>query len=542
MTLCVITKTKTTMSTGVDAVRSALETAGLANLGEINYNLTAADLYEHAVTYGEGILTEHGALSVNSVPYTGRRANDKFVVEEDDTKGDVWWGKVNRPFSEEKFNALKARVSAYLQGRDVYVQDLIAGADEKYALNVRFIQEHAYHSLFVQNMFIQPTAEQLATFAPGFTVVTVPEFKAIPEIDGTASEVFIILSFKQKLVLIGGTSYAGENKKSIFTVLNYLMPKLGVMSMHCSANIGHDGDVALFFGLSGTGKTTLSTDHERALIGDDEHGWSDDGVFNYEGGCYAKVINLSAEAEPIIFSLTRTFGTILENVDIDEDSRVIDLNSQKYTENTRASYTRERIPNIAPGNRGGHPKNIVFLTADAFGVMPPIAKLTPEQAMFHFLSGYTAKVAGTEAGVKEPSATFSTCFGAPFMVHHPSVYANLLRDKINQHGSQVWLVNTGWSGGPYGVGERMKIYHTRAMLKAAINGDLDGVEFVKDAFFGLSIPTSCPGVPSEVLNPRNTWADTAAYDKQAAHLVNLFEENFKQFADSVDEAVRNAMK
>jgi phosphoenolpyruvate carboxykinase (ATP) len=325
-------------------------------------------------------------------------------------------------------------------------------------------------------------------------------------------------------------------------VLNYLMPKLGVMSMHCSANIGAAGDVALFFGLSGTGKTTLSTDHERALIGDDEHGWSDEGVFNYEGGCYAKVINLSAEAEPIIFNLTRTFGTILENVDIDDETRVIDLNSQKFTENTRASYTRENIPNIAPGNRGGHPKNIVFLTADAFGVMPPISKLTPEQAMFHFLSGYTAKVAGTEAGVKEPSATFSTCFGAPFMVHHPSVYANLLRDKIKKHGSQVWLVNTGWSGGPYGVGERMKIYHTRAMLKAAINGDLEGVEFVKDGFFGLSIPTSCPGVPTEVLNPRNTWADKAAYDKQAAHLVNLFEENFKQFADSVDEAVRNAMK
>jgi phosphoenolpyruvate carboxykinase (ATP) len=351
-----------------------------------------------------------------------------------------------------------------------------------------------------------------------------------------------MLSFKQKLVLIGGTSYAGENKKSIFTVLNYLMPKLGVMSMHCSANIGTDGDTALFFGLSGTGKTTLSTDPERALIGDDEHGWSNDGVFNYEGGCYAKVINLNAEAEPIIYGLTRTFGTILENVDIDENTRVIDLDSQVHTENTRASYTREHIPNIAPDNRGGHPKNVVFLTADAFGVMPPIAKLTPEQAMYHFLSGYTAKVAGTEAGVKEPSATFSTCFGAPFMVHHPSVYANLLRDKINAHGSTVWLVNTGWSGGPYGVGHRMKIKHTRAMLRAALNGDLNNVEFVKDAFFNLSIPTSCPDVPAEVLNPRNTWSDTAAYDKQAQHLVQLFEDNFKQFADSVDEKVVNAMK
>ncbi len=530
------------MSTGIDAVTTQLAGMGLHNLGDIHYNLTAPELVEQALMFEEGILSEHGALCVNSVPYTGRRANDKFVVEEDGSKGDVWWGKVNKPFSVEKFNALKTRVFAYLQGRDVYVQDLIAGADDAYALKVRFIQEEAYHSLFVQNMFIKPEAEQLANFVPGFTVVTVPGFKSIPEIDGTLSEVFIILSFEQKLILIGGTSYAGENKKSIFTVLNYLMPKLGVMSMHCSANIGKDGDTALFFGLSGTGKTTLSTDPERALIGDDEHGWSDKGVFNYEGGCYAKVINLNAEAEPIIFGLTRTFGTILENVDIDEVTRVIDLDSQVHTENTRASYTREHIPNIAPGNKGGHPKNIVFLTADAFGVMPPIARLTPEQAMYHFISGYTAKVAGTEAGVKEPSATFSTCFGAPFMVHHPSVYANLLRDKINKHGSTVWLVNTGWSGGPYGVGHRMKIKHTRAMLRAALNGQLDNVTFVKDGFFNLDIPTTCPDVPEEVLNPRNTWADKEAYDKQARHLVDLFEENFKQFAESVDEKVRSAMK
>ncbi len=526
------------MAVDPELIRPSLEDNGLTNLGEIHYNLTTSELYEHALLFDEGILTEHGALSVNSVPYTGRRANDKFVVEEDGSKADVWWGKVNKPFDQGRFNALKQRVFAYLQGRDVYVQDLIAGSDDKYALPVRFIQEHAYHSLFVKNMFIEATADQLNGFAPGFTVITVPEFKAIPEVDGTLSEVFIILSFEQKLVLIGGTSYAGENKKSIFTVLNYLMPKLGVMSMHCSANIGKEGDTALFFGLSGTGKTTLSTDPDRALIGDDEHGWSDDGVFNYEGGCYAKVINLSADAEPIIFNLTRTYGTILENVDIDDNTRVIDLDSQKYTENTRASYDRSVIPNIAAGNRGGHPKNIVFLTADAFGVMPPIARLSPEQAMYHFLSGYTAKVAGTEAGVKEPSATFSTCFGAPFMVHHPGVYANLLRDKIQQHGSKVWLVNTGWSGGPYGVGSRMSIKHTRAMLRAALNGDLDNVTFVKDAFFNLDIPTECPHVPAEVLNPRNTWTDTAAYDKQAQHLVNLFEENFKQFADGVDASVK----
>jgi len=517
------------MNAHEEHARLQLAQQGLANMGEIFYNLSTAELYEHALFNDEGMLTEHGALNVNSAPYTGRRPNDKFVVDEASSKDDVWWGKVNKPFTEEDFNALKKRVYAYLQNRDVYMHDVVAGSDEKYKLNVRFVQEQAYHSLFVKNMFIEATPAELDGFVPGFTVITVPDFKAIPEIDGTASEVFVILSFEQKLVLIGGTKYAGENKKAIFTVLNYLLPKVGVMSMHCSSNIGKTGDTALFFGLSGTGKTTLSSDPERALIGDDEHGWSNDGVFNFEGGCYAKVINLLAEAEPVIFALTRTFGTILENVVMDEDTRVLDLTSQDITENTRASYTRDVIPNLAPGNKGGHPKNIVFLTADAFGVMPPISRLTPEQAMFHFLSGYTAKVAGTEAGVKEPSATFSTCFGAPFMVHHPKVYANLLRDKINKHDAKVWLVNTGWSGGPYGIGHRMKIQHTRAMLRAALNGDLNNVEYVKDAFFGLDIPTSCPDVPAEVLNPRNTWADKPAYDKQAQHLVELFNNNYKQF-------------
>ena len=529
------------MSLDLEAVRSSLESQGLYNLGDVNYNLTTPELYEHILLYDEGILSEHGAVCVNTVPYTGRRANDKFVVEEDSTKADVWWGKVNKPFSTEKFNALKARVHAYLQGRDVYVQDLVAGADPNYKLNVRFVQEMAYHSLFVRNMFINPTDAELENFSPEFTVVVVPEFKSIPEVDGTLSEVFVILSFEQKLILIGGTTYAGENKKAIFTVLNYLMPRLKVMSMHCAANIGKGGDTALFFGLSGTGKTTLSTDPDRALIGDDEHGWSDSGVFNYEGGCYAKAINLSAEAEPIIFNLTRTFGTILENVDINEETRVIDLDSQKHTENTRASYSREVIPNIKDDNRGGHPTNIFFLTADAFGVMPPISRLTPEQAMYHFLSGYTAKVAGTEAGVKEPTATFSACFGAPFMVHRPGVYANLLRDKINAHGSKVWLVNTGWSGGPYGVGKRMKIQHTRAMLTAALTGALDNVEFVKDGYFNLDIPTSCPGVPPEVLSPKNTWSDAAAYDKQAAHLLDLFKKNFEQFATEVSNEVAASM-
>ncbi|MBX7153759.1 MAG: phosphoenolpyruvate carboxykinase [Bacteriodetes bacterium] len=526
----------------LDGIRSSLQGQGITGLGDIFYNLTTAELYEHAVIMGEAEISEHGALLCNTAPNTGRSANDKFVVEEDSSKGNVWWGKVNKPFTTEKFNALKNRVLAYMQGRDVYVLDCMAGADANYKLPVRIVNEHAWHNMFVKNMFIGATAEELANFAPGFTIIHAPNFNADPAIDGTNSNKFIILSFDQKLVLIGGTHYAGEMKKSIFTVLNYMLPLQKVMPMHCSANIGKDGDTALFFGLSGTGKTTLSTDPERALIGDDEHGWSNDGTFNFEGGCYAKVINLSQEAEPIIYATTRTFGTVLENVDYDETSRVIDLNSQKYTENTRASYSRDVIPNIVPDNKGGHPKNVIFLTCDAFGVMPPIAKLTPEQAMFHFLSGYTAKVAGTEAGVKEPSATFSTCFGAPFMVHHPSVYANLLRDKINEHGAHVWLVNTGWSGGAYGVGSRMKIAYTRALLRAALTGALHNVEFVKDEFFNLSIPVACEGVPAEILNPKNTWADKAAYDEKANHLVQLFEDNFKQFADAVADNVKNAMR
>jgi phosphoenolpyruvate carboxykinase (ATP) len=502
---------------------------GLTHLNEVFYNLSTPELYEHALTNGEAELTEHGALVAITVPHTGRSANDKFVVEEAGSKDHVWWGKVNKPFSQEKFNALKARITAYLQGSDVYVLDCMAGADPAYRLPVRIVNQHAWHNLFVKNMFIEATAEELENFEPGFTIIHAPDFKADPALDGTRSETFILLDFSQRLVLIGGTHYAGEMKKSIFTALNYLLPLKGVMSMHCSANIGKDGDTALFFGLSGTGKTTLSTDPERALIGDDEHGWSDEGTFNFEGGCYAKVINLSAEAEPIIYEMTRTFGTILENVVVDPDTRAIDLFDDSITENTRASYPRKFISNIVADNRGGHPRNIFFLTCDAFGVMPPIAKLTPEQAMYHFLSGYTAKVAGTEAGVKEPSATFSTCFGAPFMVHHPKVYANLLRDKINTHGAQVWLVNTGWSGGEYGVGKRMKIGYTRALLRAALNGDLNGVDYTTEPFFGLHIPAACPGVPDEILNPRNTWSDKDAYDAKAKHLVGLFENNYKQF-------------
>lgn len=514
----------------------------LKSCGEVFVNLNAAQLYEHAIYLEEGVISEHGALIVDTGALTGRSAQDKFLVEEPGSKDHVWWGKVNKPFSQEKFNALKARVFAYLQNRNVYIQDCFAGADSEYRLPVRIITEYGWHSLFARNMFIEATPEELENFAPGFTVVSVPDFKADPAIDGTRTGTFIVLDFSQRLVLIGGTEYAGEIKKSIFTVMNYLLPLRNVFPMHCSANIGADGDVALFFGLSGTGKTTLSADPERQLIGDDEHGWSDNGVFNFEGGCYAKVIDLSAESEPIIFKMTRTFGTVLENVGFNPDTRSVDLTDRSLTENTRASYPRKNLDNIVDANAGGHPKNVVFLTADAFGVMPPIARLTPEQAMFHFLSGYTAKVAGTEAGVKEPQATFSTCFGAPFMVHQPAVYANLLKDKVNTHGARVWLVNTGWSGGEYGVGKRMKIEYTRALLRAALTGALDNVEFETESFFNLSIPTSCEGVPSEILNPRNTWIDKDAYDAKAQHLAELFANNFKDFAATVDDSVTNSMK
>ena len=519
----------TTMDSA-DSLVSSLQAQGLSQLGDVYYNLTTAELYEHAVMMGEAEISEHGALLCNTAPNTGRSANDKFVVDEASSTENVWWGKVNKKFTEEKFNALKNRVLGYLQNRDVYVLDCMAGADDTYKLPVRVINEHAWHNMFCKNMFIAATEKELENFIPGFTIIHAPNFHANPELDGTASHKFIILSFKQKLVIIGGTHYAGEMKKSIFTVLNYMLPLRDVFPMHCSANVGKDGNVSLFFGLSGTGKTTLSTDPERALIGDDEHGWSADGVFNFEGGCYAKVINLSAEAEPIIYQTTKIFGTVLENVVYDTNTRIIDLDSQSITENTRASYSRNVIPNIVAENKAGHPKNVVFLTCDAFGVMPPIARLTPEQAMFHFLSGYTAKVAGTEAGVKEPSATFSTCFGAPFMVHHPSVYANLLRKRINEHGAQVWLVNTGWSGGAYGVGSRMKLSYTRAMITAALKGELNQVNYETHPIFGLKYITSCPDVPAEILNPRNTWADKNLYDEKANDLAKQFIKNFEKFA------------
>ena len=520
--------------------RHGLDSLGIVNPGRVYWNLPAPALYEEAIRRGEGLISAQGPLVVRTGQHTGRSPNDKFIVKEGEAAEKVWWGKVNAALDEAHFDRLHSRVLAGIQGRDLFVQDLYAGADPTHRLPVRIITEFAWQSLFAQNMFILPDVADYADFEPKFTVIDLPTFQAVPEVDGTRSEVFVTLNLGKKLVLIGGTHYGGEIKKSIFTVMNYLLPLRRVMAMHCSANIGKQGDTALFFGLSGTGKTTLSADPDRALIGDDEHGWDDEGVFNFEGGCYAKVIKLSKEAEPEIYETTRTFGTILENVVVDDAHRSIDLDDAQWTENTRASYPITHLENFVPSGVGGHPKNIILLTCDAFGVMPPISKLTPAQAMYHFLSGYTAKVAGTEKGVTEPQATFSACFGAPFMPLHPGVYADLLGERMRRHGAQAWLVNTGWSGGPYGVGSRMKIKYTRAMVSAALSGALDDVQTTTDPIFGVAIPTRCPGVPEEVLIPKNTWSDGAAYDAQARKLAAMFVDNFKAFADGVSEDVRAA--
>ena len=517
-----------------------LEEHGIRTSRPIHRNLGAALLYEHAIRRQEGELAADGPLVCKTGAHTGRSPNDKFVVREPSSEAHVAWGKVNRPLEVAQFETLKRDMLSHLAGSELYVQDLYAGADPQYRVPVRFIQELAWHSLFVRNLFIVPPAQDLEGFSPQFTVITAPSFKASPERHGTRSDVAIVVNMGTREVLIAGTSYAGENKKSIFTVLNYLLPLQGVLSMHCSANVGSKGDTALFFGLSGTGKTTLSSDPERQLIGDDEHGWSDDGVFNFEGGCYAKMIRLSAEAEPQIYATTRRFGTVLENVTVHPETRALDLNDASVTENTRGAYPIEFIDNAVPSGRGGHPENIVMLTADAFGVLPPIARLTPEAAMYHFLSGYTAKVAGTEKGVKDPSATFSTCFGAPFLPLNPNVYARALGERIERHRARVWLVNTGWTGGAFGVGQRMSIAHTRAMISAALSGQLDQVEYRRHPVFNLDMPTSCPGVPSEVLDPRSTWADKAAYDTQALKLATMFVDNFKTFEADVERAVVEA--
>jgi len=517
-----------------------LENHGIHNVNLVYWNLSTPLLYEEAIRRREGRLAHLGPLVVRTGQHTGRSPNDKFIVREPSSADKVWWGEVNRSMEPANFDILYRRLLAYLQGKDLFVQDCFAGADPEYRLPIRIITETAWHSLFARNMFIQARPEELAVHIPQFTVINTPSFHAVPEVDGTRSEVFIVIHFGQRIVLVGGTQYAGEIKKSIFTVLNYLLPQRNVLSMHCSANQGPGGDVAIFFGLSGTGKTTLSADPARTLIGDDEHGWSDRGVFNFEGGCYAKVIRLSPQAEPEIYETTRRFGTILENVGFDSTTGRLNLDDDSLTENTRAAYPISHIPNATRTGLGGHPTNIIMLTADAFGVLPPIAKLTPAQAMYHFLSGYTAKVAGTEKGVTEPQATFSTCFGAPFMVLSPTVYANLLGEKIARHNVNVWLVNTGWTGGPYGVGQRMKIGYTRAMVRAALDGSLADVATVPDANFGLAVPTACPDVPADVLDPRTTWADRAAYDAQARKLAAMFAENFKALADQVPADVRAA--
>jgi len=521
---------------------SGLEEHGITNANLIFWTPPTAVLYEQIIKRGEGLVSHLGAIAVKTGHYTGRAANEKFIVDEPTSHDNVAWGKINKPFDPVRFDALYNRMLAYMHGKDLFVQDCFAGADREHRLPIRVITEKAWHSLFARNMFVRATPQELETIRPRFTVINMPNFHAIPTVDGTNSETFIIVNFARKLIIIGGTSYAGENKKSIFTILNYLLPiEKKILSMHCSANVGTKGDTAIFFGLSGTGKTTLSADPNRSLIGDDEHGWDDKGIFNFEGGCYAKIIRLSQEAEPEIYETTRKFGTILENVAIDTHSRRVDLDDDSFTENTRASYPLTHIPNIVASGTAGHPANIIMLTCDAYGVLPPIARLSKEQAMYHFLSGYTAKVAGTEAGVREPSATFSTCFGGPFMPLDPAVYGELLREKIARHNVSCWLVNTGWSGGPYGVGSRMKIAYSRALVNAALDGTLVAGNFEKDAFFGLEVPTTCQGVPAEVLNPRNTWADKAKYDETAGRLVTLFRENFERYKASVPKEVAEVM-
>jgi phosphoenolpyruvate carboxykinase (ATP) len=520
---------------------TGLEDHGITNVARVYWNMSVPALYEEAVRRREGLIGAEGPLVCRTGQHTGRSPNDKFIVRERSSEDKVWWSKVNRPIEPQFFDLLHQRLLNYVEGRELFVQDCYAGADPRYRLPVRVITEQAWHSLFARHMFIDvPDSTGRPAHEPGFTVIDMPGLHADPSLHGTNSEVFILLNFARKLVLIGGTSYAGEIKKSIFTVMNYLLPLGNVLSMHCSANVGGDGDVALFFGLSGTGKTTLSSDPERQLIGDDEHGWSEDGVFNIEGGCYAKMIRLSAEAEPQIFAATRRFGTVLENVRMDANTRLLDLDDDSLTENTRGAYPLEFIDNSVPTGMAGHPRNIVMLTADAFGVMPPIARLSPAAAMYHFLSGYTAKVAGTEKGVTEPKATFSTCFGAPFMVLHPTVYARFLGEKIARHESRVWLVNTGWTGGPYGIGARMKISHTRAMIRAALSGLLDDVAYDKDPIFNLDVPQTCPGVPADVLKPRGTWKVASEYDAQAHKLAHMFVENFRSFEGESSADIRAA--
>ena len=506
---------------------------GLSRLRKIYWNLPTEALYEEAIFRKEARLTKKGALAVNTGKHTARAAKDKYVVKEPETEDEIWWGEYNRPFSEQKFNDVLGRLQAYLQGRDVFVQDVIVGNDEEHKMPIRIITELAWHSVFARNMFITiERQEELRKHIPDFTIIAIPSFKALPAMDQTDNETFIILNFAKKMAIIGNTGYGGEIKKAVFTTMNFLLPRNDVFTAHCSANVGREdkNDVALFFGLSGTGKTTLSADPSRDLVGDDEHGWSEDGIFNFEGGCYAKIINLSPQGEPEIYAATQMFGTILENVVFDPITRKLDLDDDEMTENTRASYPLEAIPNIVEGAHAGHAKNIVLLTCDATGVLPPISRLNPDQAIYHFISGFTSKVGGTEIGLgEEPEITFSACFGAPFMVHHPYKYATMLKQRMLKHGATCWLVNTGWTGGPYGIGKRIRLSHTRAMLNAALQGKLNKVEYRKDKVFGFEVPVTCEGVPDELLNPSSTWTNQDAYEDKKKQLALLFIENFKRF-------------
>ena len=526
----------------MDPKMGQLQALGLENLGRVYWDLTTPALYEEAIRRREGLLSHLGPIVVLTGQYTGRSPRDKFLVKQPDNEENIWWGEVNQAISVEKYENLRRRVLAYLQGRDLYVQEIYAGAAPAHRVNIQVISESAWHAMFARTMFIREVyREKLRQFEPDYTILHTPNFKAVSDIDGTRSEAFIIVHFGRREILIGGTAYAGEIKKSVFTVMNYLLPQKGVLSMHCSANYGHDPtDVALFFGLSGTGKTTLSIVSDRTLLGDDEHGWDGNGVFNLEGGCYAKVIRISRENEPEIYAASRRFGTILENVAIDQETRRPDLDSDYLTENTRAAFPITHLENADRAGTAGHAKVIFFLSADAFGVLPPISLLTPEQAIYYFLLGYTAKVAGTERGINEPQATFSACFGAPFMVFPPEVYAELLNEKILTHNARVWLVNTGWTQGPYGEGHRIDLPYTRAMISAALQGKLEGSEFEADPIFGLRIPKQVEGVPSQILHPRHTWKDQDAYDRKARELADKFQEAFKSFKDAVPQKVRDA--
>jgi phosphoenolpyruvate carboxykinase (ATP) len=518
--------------------RYGLDHHGLQDLGEVYWTLTTPLLLEQAILRDEGQMAREGGFVATTGQHTGRSPNDKFTVLNDASDGKVWWGKVNRSISPEQFERVRQRMLDFFKGKDVFVQDVYAGAHPQHSLPIRVVNTYAWHSMFARNMFLQLPEDKLATHEPEYLVLHAPDFKCIPEEEGTNSEACVLVDFERKLVLIGGTHYAGEIKKSIFTVLNFMLPAKNILPMHCSANVSSDGDVALFFGLSGTGKTTLSSDPDRALIGDDEHGWADDGVFNFEGGSYAKVIRLRKDLEPLIWAASQRLGAILENVVLDPATRAVDYDDGSLTENTRASYTIEFLPNHVSEGRAGHPSNIFFLTADAFGILPPIARLTPEQAQYHFISGYTSKLAGTEKGLgKEPQATFSACFGAPFLPQHPKVYADLLAEKMQQHNAKIWLINTGWTGGPFGQGERIKLPFTRAMVSAALEGKLDIADMRIDENFGFSVPKQVEGVPDEVLNPRRTWAQGAAYDEQAAKLVDLFKENFTEYAGELSAEV-----